>query len=358
MTLRLLSGRGCHPQETYRYFAPARLSAFHRQTILNCLFGDRWTSILVTDGQLAMLHCFTILPIQTSPYFDIDAWIGYAGPLFNDSSPPTHFVREAFSLYRNWCWQNDIVAEVIRFDPVLSNHDPFRQAEGIHLVEGRPIAYAPCHPDSDDGQLSRYTPACRRSIRAAKSRYELVRLDKCCSRERRLFFDLYHASLRRVGALRRWYFDREFADRVSSTPEVELWAAMTQVDGELRPISAILSVADERIGHSLLVANLDPRAYPGAHDYLTHGLIRSYAAAGREAVCLGGGGRNVPNDSLLRFKLRFCAGHVRRLIVGTSVHNPAACAWLTETAQAQAAVDARLQPTDDFLRDLTPYRWA
>lgn len=54
-------------------------------------------------------------------YYDIESPYGFYGPISN--SEDKNFINQANNFFDQWCCKNNIIAEFIRFNPLLSNHN-------------------------------------------------------------------------------------------------------------------------------------------------------------------------------------------------------------------------------------------
>ena len=292
-----------------------------------------------------MVHTFVPRRIGTTPYFDAEAWVGYGGPLLSSRDPV--FVLSAISTYRAACRARKLVAEIIRFDPTLGDDRPFHGIPGFDIVDARQIAVVRLAA-SDEEQRTLYTPACRRRLRTGFARLKFQIGD--AEDDWREYEQLYATSLQGSSAAARWYFSHQTFENLRSLP----WACIATVRTVAREIvAAAMIVQSQTVGHSLLVASGQIRAHPGAGELLVHGIARYFAAKGCSILCLGGGGTQAPNDSLLRFKAKFTGGDLRSLPVGFVVHDQSAYAALVEDATLRAPVDA---PLSELTRSLLPYR--
>jgi hypothetical protein len=336
---------GHHGPEVAEIFG-VNVALFQRADLLTVLYRDRWCSALVSDGRRAMLHVFVPTPIGDTGRFDAEPWLGYAGPTL--TCPDPTFAAEALAAYREACRDLGVIAELIRFDPLLRNDRPFANALGIEIFEGRPIAIAPVAAD-DAGQLALYPPACQRQIRRARGRFTFARLDTTAIRE---LAALYSISLQRVGAARRWHFDPEFFDRAERVPCISCWGVW---DAE-QLVSGALVVAAPAVAHSLLVANADMHQHPGASDFLMHEVIRAHAGGDYGAFCLGGGRSSSHDDGLLVFKRKFAADRSLPLVMGYLQHDPAAVAELEAYSASESGCVVNIQPSTEILQTRMTYR--
>jgi Acetyltransferase (GNAT) domain len=353
MALDLCFSQGRHSSNVRKIFGED-LDAFLREDVLTGLFGSRWESVLGVDGDQAMLHALVPSLIGTTGWHDVEPFFGYAGPVFKQPTP--QFVQAALDAYRAACRRRGIVAELIRFQPDLRNHLSFSDVDGIVLHEARLIAYIPIVDGGDDDQMAVYTPPCRRQIRSARARLHFERLDRS-PQDWRQFVELYGESLSRNNAARRWYFDGAFFERMRGTGPASLWGVFAD-SGRRELLSATLVVAAKDIVHTLFVANAPPHRLAGAHDLLTHGVVRAHRDMGYRWVCLGGGRSNAAKDPLLAFKRKFAAGNLLPLPMGFVVHDQPAFEALCDRAAGERRSGEGLQQSTELLAQWMPYRLA
>jgi len=302
-----------------------------------------------------MLHTFVPSPIGNSGYFDIEPWLGYAGPALKDPSPA--FVNKALEAYSDVCRQLKIVAEIVRFHPLKRNYLALSKAPNVEFAQGRKIAFVPIVDGDDEAQLEIYSPPARRMVRAARKHLFFSPLSDA-PEAWETFVDLYYRSLHRLRAARRWYFDASFFDRMRRNKAVSLWGVFADsARNERLLVSAALVVADKEIAYSLLVANGDLHVYKGANDLLTHGLVRALRVDGYRWLCLGGGrSASEENDSLLAFKAKFSSGNLIPLPLGFICHDPGAVAALESLAAKDHHLDQAMQPSTELLQQFMSYR--
>ncbi|MBV8600148.1 MAG: hypothetical protein JO359_01150, partial [Candidatus Eremiobacteraeota bacterium] len=108
-----------HAERLGRFFPATERSAFHEKAMLDAL-SPRWISVLIADGAEAFHTSFVPQPIEATGLFDIEPFLGYAG--FLSSSDRPEFVARALDAYASACRARGIVAELVRFDPILENH--------------------------------------------------------------------------------------------------------------------------------------------------------------------------------------------------------------------------------------------
>jgi hypothetical protein len=333
--------------KAFDFFPRERLGVFYCADVISAFFGDRWLSVLVTDGSGALLHWFVPRPIGTTGYYDIEPWFGYAGPICGGSWD--HVNEDIMDAYSTACRERQIIAELIRFDPMMANHVPLLKSNRIEMAEGRLIAYASISHSNAEDQIRELSPPCRRQIAMANRTCRFARLQTASEWEE--FQRLYSASLIRVRASKRWFFRPDVFSRLREIQSVALFG-VSHCD-KLVSASLVLWAGD--LGHSLLVANVDLHKHKGANDLLMFGMIGELKVEGVRWLCLGGGRSGDASDSLLRFKQKF-AKQVLALPIGFLCHDVDVYKDLCRQANVEDTVHEEMQPSTELIQRFMPYR--
>src|SRR5215203_3641715 len=94
------------------YFLPQYHRAYEKE-------GDGAAyAFTVTSGGDSFFYPFLLKPIDDT-WFDIETVYGYTGPLSTTTDPD--FLNETWRLFSDWCRESKVVAEFIRFNPLLDN---------------------------------------------------------------------------------------------------------------------------------------------------------------------------------------------------------------------------------------------
>src|SRR5581483_11881257 len=72
-----------------------------------------------SSGGECFYHGVQMGRVVGTEFFDLQSAYGYGGPL--SSSDATSFLEEAWRNYRTWCEANRVLAEFVRFHPLLEN---------------------------------------------------------------------------------------------------------------------------------------------------------------------------------------------------------------------------------------------
>ena len=71
------------------------------------------------ENQFRFYHAFHLSQISDTDYYDIRSAYGYGGPLANTNDAA--FLSRAWKFYTQWCAEKKVVAEFVRFHPLLEN---------------------------------------------------------------------------------------------------------------------------------------------------------------------------------------------------------------------------------------------
>ena len=309
-----------HP-DVFDYFSPSRLDAFLDEDVLSVIHGDKWCSVLLAERGNAFLHVFAKKPIGETGWFDIEPFIGYAGPVSTTADP--QFLAAALESYREICLGERIVAEVIRFSPILENHSVFADS-AIDVVLAKPIVVVACEDDETE-IMARYSSSCRNKIRRWSKEMTFQEMDH--TREMEAFAAFLSESLDRVGAESAWRFPPAFFERAGDSGKVSLY----RVARGDEMLCASMVISHPRSAYYFLTAT-SPRKVQGANEILVHGIARESAARGVRHLILGGGNSDAADDPLFRFKSKFSRAPVP-FHIGTLVHEPAEFAKLRHAAE-------------------------
>lgn len=286
------------------------LDAFHNSDVLGTIFGDAWQSVLITCGQFYFLHSFSKNAIGNTGWFDIEPFMGYAGPVCNTDD--RGFIDEALRLYSDVCREENITAEIMRLNCILGNHIPFENHDKMRVFPAKEIVLVSCINEKSE-QLRQFADTCRRRVKRGLKDCEFRKLET--NDELAKFVDFYGRSLQRVNADMRWYFSDEFFERVSKSEAFEVYSVWK--DGIMA--SASLVIMHPLAAYYFLAANSDDLV-PGAGELLIYGIAQAVAAKNISSLILGGGNSTAMDDPLLRYKKKF-ARETHTFYMGKMIYN-------------------------------------
>ena len=285
--MKIIKEYARHHPDVFDYFSRSRLDAFLDEDVLSVIHGDNWCSVLLAERGNALLHVFAKKPIGETGWYDIEPFIGYAGPVSTTADPS--FLAAALESYRDICLGERIVAEVIRFSPILENHSVFADS-AIDVVVAKPIIVVACENEESE-MMARYSGFCRNRIRRGSKEVTFHEMDR--TREMETFAAFLSESLDRVGAESAWRFSPAFFERARDSEKFSLY----RVARGDEMLCACMVIFHPRSAYYFLVAT-SPRRVHGANEILVHGIAPRGSRARHPALDprrweLGRGGRSV-----------------------------------------------------------------
>lgn len=308
--MELYLNKGRYSDNVNDYFQFNKLDVTHSSEYLKCLFGENWFSILIVENGNALLHAFTKNKIPDTDYYDIEPFIGYSGQIVNTASPD--FIGKAITKYTDFCNSEKIIAEIIRFNPLLQNHSAFSTNTQIKVFPAKEIVIVDCF-NNDEDQLKSFSKIGRYETKKALNTCEKNVNNKAEGFD--AFLKLYYNSLNRVGAEKKWYFYPEFFERTRESALFEIYS----VSFNNIIISSAMVIFHPLASYYFIAAN-ETEMPLGANNFLLFNIARDSAKRGINKLILGGGNTPDDDDSLLRFKKKFAKKTVT-FYMGKLLHN-------------------------------------
>ena len=313
------------------YFLPA----YHRAYELN---GDGTAlAFCAEEGANCLFYPFMLRSIErvgservTEPYCDLETVYGYSGPLSTTNEP--EFLALAWQAFTQWCRDQRVVAEFIRFNPFLASQH-WAAPESQVILDRQTVVV---RLDGTEADLwSAYPPVQRRNIRKAL-RSGLIAEAVPVEQGLGTFQILYASTMDRLGSTAYYYFSPAyFASWGQQLAQHTKLLVVRQ--GDQWAAAGLYLLYGDRI-HYHLGASDGRYRDSAANNLLHHAVARWGQAAGYRWLHLGGGRTPDPGDSLLRFKASFSNARLD-FYVGRRVHDPSTyadlCAAWTRQVSAQ-----------------------
>ena len=143
---------------------------------------------------------------EFKPYFDIISPYGYSGPLFLANDNMSNLIQSYFSDIPKFFKKENIISEFIRFNPFLSNHNPFEDSNDLKI--NSKVVVVDLHPDVDT-LLSNMNKKTRNQIRRSNSKGVSVSIRN--DEDSIIHFSkIYSETMKFNGASRKYDFDARF----------------------------------------------------------------------------------------------------------------------------------------------------
>lgn len=325
MNLKFFREKAKYHPKTFDFFDFKRLDAFHCQEILSVIYGNSWESILIIAQDRAFLHILVKQEISGTPWYDIEPFLGYSGPVVNTYD--FSFVNAALQAYSNFCREENVIAEIIRFNPLLQNQKLFEQSQLVDVFPAKEIVIANCYQDRVR-QLQEYKSSTRRNIKNyAIQNYEF-KVSTDSNKNLNKFSEFYYKFMGNIKAKQEWYFAQDFFKRAEQSPYFKLAEVYENHENEI--CSASLVIEHDLASYYFLGANRIPRL-KGSHEFLLLNISIDTAKKGINKLILGGGNSTAKDDPLLVYKKKF-AKESQIFYLGKIIHNQEAFTVLCNEA--------------------------
>lgn len=313
----------------------ARKELFFRVEAFRLLFGDDWTSVAIRDGERSFSHVYARSQVADTGLYDIEPFLGYSGPVVNTDD--RGFLREALNAYSAYCRQQGIVAELIRFNPLIGSHRASAGlTERLRIIETKPLVYIQASWD-EEKLFAQHNAACRRKIRVAQRTNAAASwIKNPNAQEWDCFCSYYRSTMERLAATPEWYFDAAFFDRLRASPLTRLLVLTSGT----QTLASVAFLVGGNCAYSLLAGMSEEVSEgKGFMNLIYHSAAQGCARAGASWLCVGGGRTGAANDELLLFKqsLSKC---VHNLPLGFLTHDPEQLQRLYERAAEEEPENA------------------
>lgn len=315
------------------YYEPAYLKALQQR--------GEGIPLLVSheEAQFAAAHVVLLRKLSDLPFphpyqehYDAISPYGYAGPILSKPEAAEDFWNSWQSLAR----ERGIVAEFIRFHPLLENHLPFLGL--LDVKEMGTTIWIDLQSDVWQG----ISKSRRRDIRFAQR--QGVQVEKTGPDAVAAFTEMYRNTMKTKEATDYYFFDGSYFETLGEGLAENFWLMRAHVDQKDCSYALCLRHGDFLHYH---LSCSDPSAdETRSVNLLLFETARLAQQAGCHRFHLGGGYRGT--DSLFQFKAKFSplrsAFHIGRVI-----HDPEKVSHLTTLARENKAVAEK----QDFF---PPYR--
>jgi hypothetical protein len=261
---------------------------------------------------------------------DTESVYGYSGPLASSGDPA--FLAAAWRGYDEWCRARGVVAEFIRFTPLLANHR--LAAAGTEIWRDRETVLLALD-GGEEAIWNRYAAVHRNSIRKALKSGVNCAVESP-PRHIAQFRALYDGTMRRLGAGAFYYFDDAYYATLVEALGDRLILVMASCEG--REVAGALFLLHGDTMHYHLAGSAAEFRHLGVNNLVVHEAARWGTARGYRRLHLGGGRTPAPDDSLFRFKARFSPERLDlflgKRIIEQAAYNDLVARWRVQNAGA------------------------
>lgn len=267
--------------------------------------------------------------VEGTAFSDIQSAYGYGGPV--STTEDEGFIKNAWSAYLEWCGENNILDEFVRFHPWLENWKYYRG----EVVYDRQTVWVDL---LNDDHLATYNTRVRTAVRKAIKSGLRVEWDSA-KRFAGDFKSIYRDSMVKLNADKFYFFDDKYFDEILGWKNASL--AVCTYEG--RPVSAaIFLVEGELMEYHLSASDAEGKRL-SATNLILHEAALLGQHLGCKALHMGGGTDNKVDNPLFFFKAGFSVER-SSFKIGKFIHKVDAYkTMLAEWEQTHGKVSNRVQ---------------
>lgn len=247
-------------------------------------------------------------------YYDIETPYGYGGPVV---SMDDQLFEEIFEkLFIQYCRENNIIAEFVRFHPLFKNHTVFKK--NIEVLANRTTVSLDLTLSEEEIWMKQIGKQNRNTIRKAAKNGLVVEE----TRDDTEFRKLYENTMHKVGAEQFYYFDDSYYRRLWNNQEIVLLQVkkIEEQGGQDDVLAAAFFMGCGEYFHYHLAGSKKEYLKLAPNNLLLWEAIRYGKRHGYKKMHFGGGLTNEETDSLFQFKKKF-SRDTNIFYIGKRVHN-------------------------------------
>lgn len=258
------------------------------------------------------------IKINNKTYYDITTPYGYGGPIVLECiniEDRKNLVRKYEESFKEYCLDNDIVSEFIRFHPVLKNQSDFGEIYDVVYMRKTLGTNLEAYEDPFHEEFSK---SCRKNIRRAlrdgitfKVEENPTNIDE--------FLIIYNSTMDRNDANEYYYFGKKYFNNMIDKFKNNVILVSAIYDNKI--IAAGLYFVFDEMIHIHLSGTLNEYLELSPAYILRYAVTLWGKENGYKLIHHGGGTSNSEDDSLLGFKKRFAKNTEFDFYIGKKIWN-------------------------------------
>jgi len=241
---------------------------------------------------------------------DIESVYGFTGPLA--TTPDPSFLAEAWAAFETWALEQRVVAEFVRFNPLLENTRFAPPSMTCERVRDHVVLDAGVDPERTWRDV--YSKKNRNMIRKAGREGLTVTFGELEGHVAS-FTRLYRETMDRNRAAAEYYFDSRHFQALSAGVSTRVCVARK---GEQELALSLFLIGPDWMHYHLSACSVEGLRL-AANNLILHSAALETHRLGLRFLHLGGGRTGSPDDPLLRFKAGFSPQR-RPVMIGRRVH--------------------------------------
>ncbi len=261
--------------------------------------------------------------ILNGKYFDFETPYGYGGPITN--SPDNGFVKRAVDMFGNHALENNIIAGMIRFHPIMCNEALLR--DKCEVVFDRYTIAMDLTPGVDDIWKDQIHSKHRNSITKAMKSGLTYRVDRSPGHLKE-FARMYRSTMSRIEADGFYIFSDEYFDNMRNLKE-NIFLGLVYLKDKM--IAGAVFFKYGIFGHYHLAGSDDTYSTYSPNNFLIYKTAIHLKELGVGIFHLGGGSDKDPKNSLFKFKARFSKNrlpfNIGKIVINKNMYKKACTVW-------------------------------
>lgn len=248
-------------------------------------------------------------------YFDIITPYGYGGPVINElAGNKERLLEEYEKSFSNYCKENKVVSEFVRFHPIVKNYLDFEKMYNAKYMRKTLITKL----DEENVIQNQFSKSTRKNIRQVLNKGITYRItEKPTNLE--VFKKVYYSTMDRNNATDYYYFDDEYFNNILKFYKDNI--ILIEAIYEDKTIASGLYFIYNKIIHIHLSGTLSEYLYLSPAYILRYGITLWGIENKYKLIHHGGGRSNSENDSLYLFKRNFARIYDTDFYIGRKIWN-------------------------------------
>lgn len=260
-------------------------------------------------------------------YYDIITPYGYGGPISNVTNPEHRekLFRRFETAFDDFCRENSIVSEFVRFHPIICNHEDY---SAVQPIFERNTVYIDLRLSGEE-ILRNFSRKSRNRIRKAVNEGLTI---SSAGRDVERFAELYYATMDKLNANSYYYFPKHVFSNTTEWLKDHIEIVEIKLGSEV--ILSCMFLHYNRYLHYHLTGSREEYLHMAPTNLLIDHAVKWGKEKGYSYLHLGGGYSG--NDTLYRYKKNFNESDDLKFFVGKRVRDEYVYARLTEGLDAES----------------------
>lgn len=247
-------------------------------------------------------------PQLKEQYYDIETPYGYGGPITMYEDPL--FVSRFENSFLEYCKDENIVAEFVRFHPLIENEHIFQK--NIEVLHNRSTVWLELTKSIEDIWMNEVSAQNRNTIRKCEKNQLHVEVTNHYD----TFIEIYNETMQKVGAQEFYFFGQFYYEHIKGN---ESYVLLEVKQGE-KTLAAAIFMGYGQYFHYHLSGSRKEFLKLAPNNILLWEAIKYAKEHGYKKMHFGGGLTDSKEDNLFRFKSKYSKTNAD-FYIGKRIHN-------------------------------------